>query len=79
LVNSIITHIEQSHELAHLLADCSARLPATFKLAIETMIAYRVAAIDNKSATLSFVVTTGRIETYPTAWSLFPFTRKMLK
>jgi hypothetical protein len=75
LVNSIITHIEQSHELAHLLADCSARLPATFKLAIETMIAYRIAAVDNKTATLAFVVTAGRIETNPPTWSVFPFTR----
>jgi hypothetical protein len=53
----------------------SAGLPTAFELAIKTMIAYCITAIDNKSATLSFVVTTGRIETYPTAWSLFSFTR----
>jgi hypothetical protein len=79
LTNYIIAHVEQLHKLTHFLANCSARLPTAFKLAIETMIAYRVAAVQNKTTTLSFVITTGRIKTYPSAWSLFPFTRKMLK
>jgi hypothetical protein len=53
----------------------SAWLPTAFKSTIETVIADSITGIDNKTATLSFVVTTDGIKTYPTAWSLFSLTR----
>jgi hypothetical protein len=49
-------------------------LPTAFESAVKTMITDSIAGIDNKAATLPFVVTTWGIETNPTAWSLFPFT-----
>jgi hypothetical protein len=61
--------------LIHLLTDVSTRLPATFKAAIETVIADCISGIDDKSTTLSFVIATGRIETYPTTWSMFTLAR----
>jgi hypothetical protein len=48
-----------------------ARLPTTLKPTIETMIANGIACVDNKPATLSFVVTADSIKANPTAWSLF--------
>jgi hypothetical protein len=75
LANSIIAHVEQLHELVHLLTNSSAGLPTAFELAIKTMIAYCIATVNNKAATLSFIVTARGIKTYPSAWSLFSFTR----
>jgi hypothetical protein len=49
----------------------SARLPTTFKSAVEAMIAYSITSINNEPATLPFVITTNRIEADPTAWGLF--------
>jgi hypothetical protein len=74
LTNYIIAHVEQLHELVHLLTDSSAGLPTAFELAIKTMITHCIAAVDDKPTTLSFIVTTQGIKTYPTAWSLFTFT-----
>jgi hypothetical protein len=61
--------------LIHLLTDVSARLPTAFEATIETVIADRITGIDYKSTTLPFVITAGRIETYPTTWSMFTFAR----
>jgi hypothetical protein len=51
----------------------STRLPTAFESAIETMIANSITAVNNKTTTLSFVVTAYRIETNPSTWSMFPF------
>jgi hypothetical protein len=39
------------------------------------MVTYSIAAVDNESAALPFVITAGRIETYPTTWSMFTLAR----
>jgi hypothetical protein len=49
----------------------SAWLPTAFESAVKTMIANSIAAVNNKAATLSFVVTTNRIEANPPTWSVF--------
>jgi hypothetical protein len=49
----------------------STRLPTTFEPAVKTMITDSIAAVNNKAAALSFVVTTNRIEANPTTWSVF--------
>jgi hypothetical protein len=56
----------------------SAWLPACFESAIEAMVTYSIATVDNESATLTFVVTAGRIETYPTTWSMFTLSGQVL-
>jgi hypothetical protein len=56
----------------------SAWLPTTFKSTIETVIADSITGIDNKTATLPFVVTADGIETNPTAWSGFAFSGMIL-
>jgi hypothetical protein len=56
----------------------SAWLPTCFEPAIETMITYSIAPVDNKAAALSFVVTAGRIETYPTTWGMFTLAWQVL-
>jgi hypothetical protein len=56
----------------------SARLPTAFKTTIETMITNCIAGINNKTATLSFVVTTNRIEADPTTWGSFTLSWKIL-
>jgi len=49
----------------------SAWLPRTLEAAIETVIADCITGIDYEPTALPFVITTGRIETYPTTWSMF--------
>jgi hypothetical protein len=71
LIDSVITHVKITHEFRHLLAYSSARLPTTFEPAVKAMVTDSIARIDNKAATLAFVITARRIETNPTAWSLF--------
>jgi len=56
----------------------SAGLPTTFESAIETVIAHSITCIDNKSATLTFVITTHSIERNPPAWGLFTLAGKVL-
>jgi hypothetical protein len=56
----------------------SARLPRAFESAIEAVIANSITSVDNKSTTLTLVVTADSIETYPTAWSMFPFSWEIL-
>jgi hypothetical protein len=52
----------------------SAWLPTAFEPAIEAMITDSITAIYNKSTAATVIATTNRVEAYPTAWSLFPFT-----
>jgi hypothetical protein len=42
------------------------------------MVANSFAAVDNESATLAFVITARRIETYPTTWSMFTLAWQVL-
>jgi hypothetical protein len=57
----------------------SAWLPRAFEPAVKTMIADGITTIHNKAATLSFVVTTNRIETNPTTWSVFTLSGQVCK
>jgi urea transporter len=49
-------------------------LPTAFEPAVKAMVTDSITGINNKAATLPFVVTTWGIETDPTAWGFFPFT-----
>jgi hypothetical protein len=55
----------------------STGLPTAFKSAIETMIANCITGINYKSTTLPFIITAGRIKTYPTTWSVFTLARQV--
>jgi hypothetical protein len=56
----------------------SARLPATFEAAIETVIADSITTVNNKPATASIIATADSIEANPTAWSSFTLSWNIL-